>query len=167
MSHFLIALLSFSLGIIVGAVLNDAWKLYRSVQTESTPMTDTHKGTRSSSERSLITTTTLGFVLIAATVALAVVGVMLMVTRNTTEAYSKCTATWQQRFGEAYTARADASIEVTEAMDGVILAVQSNDKKEFDRAVNAYLDVRAKQIDERKANPLPPLPEVLCGERGK
>lgn len=77
--------------------------------------------------------------------------------------YQKCTSDYLADFQDAYEARADASIEVTRALDGVIKAVAAEDGDAFEAAVENYLKVRANQTSERQANPLPPLPLQVCG----
>lgn len=93
-----------------------------------------------------------------------VVGVLLITTRQSTAAYSRCTAEWQQQFGEAYRARVAASSAVDNAMDGVVRAVAAEDSEAFKLAVQKYVGLRDEQAETRKKNPLPPLPEVLCGD---
>lgn len=102
--------------------------------------------------------------LVVSLVANAAVGVLLILTRTQTERYAECTAEWQQQFSVAYLARSDAAAEVSEAMDEVLLAVSAEDQARFDRAVRNYVTLRANQEKERSENPLPPLPETLCGK---
>ena len=110
---------------------------------------------------------TLGITALAVTVTMnAVVGFLLIVTRTQAEDYTECTAQWQQQFSVAYLARAHSAAEVSEAMDRVLLAVDSRSQSDFDGAVNNYVALREKQNRERTNNPLPPLPEDLCGKVG-
>lgn len=81
--------------------------------------------------------------------------------------YQRCQAEYQTAFATAYQARADASIEVTKAMDDVVKAVADEDSTAFGAAVQHYLQVRADQTRERKDNPLPPLPATVCGPAPK
>ena len=103
---------------------------------------------------------------------------LLIVTRARTEAYAQCTAQWQQQFSvayvardSAYQARLDSAGRVSEATDLVIVSVTSDDPAKFREAIDNYLKVRAdqnrirkEQDEERVRNPLPPLPETLCGQ---
>ena len=110
---------------------------------------------------------TLGISSLAVTVTMnAVVGFLLIVTRTQAEDYTECTAQWQQQFSVAYLARTHSAAEVSEAMDRVLLAVDSQSQSDFDGAVNNYVALREKQNRERANNPLPPLPEDLCGKVG-
>lgn len=107
----------------------------------------------------------------------AVVGLLLIVTRQNSIAtaerlketserlaeYTTCTAAWQQRFGEAYRARVDASKRVDTALDAVVRAVDAQDPDAFARSVDRYVELRDQQATARAENPLPPLPEQLCG----
>lgn len=106
----------------------------------------------------------IGTIALILTVTLnAAVGVLLIQTRQSTARYATCTAEWQQQFGEAYSARVEAATAVSEAMDRVVFAVAHQDPKEFRKAVANYVALRSDQADAQKNNPLPPLPEVLCG----
>lgn len=93
----------------------------------------------------------------------AVVGVLLIQTRQSAQDYASCSAQWQQQFGTAYRARVAASIEVDAAQDAVFRAVAASDPKAFKVALADYIEVRDQQKREREKNPLPPLPEQLCG----
>lgn len=77
--------------------------------------------------------------------------------------YQKCTSDYLAAFQDAYEARADASIVVTQALDGVIQAVAEEDAEAFTAAVKHYIEVREDQQRERRDNPLPPLPLQVCG----
>lgn len=103
---------------------------------------------------------------------------LLILTRARTEAYATCAAKWQQQFSVAYIerdnanqARLQSAATVSDAMDQIVLAISKDDREGFEAAIRNYLQVRArqnevrqKQDEERAKNPLPPLPETLCGE---
>ena len=94
----------------------------------------------------------------------AAVGALLIITREDAQDYSTCVARWQQQFANAYKARTEASEQVDGAIDSVILAVDHRDDEEFRNAVRTYLAIRNQQDKDRQKNPLPPLPEELCGK---
>lgn len=106
-----------------------------------------------------------GLIALALTLMLnAVVGVLLIQTRRSGEDFTACSAGWQQDFGTAYRARIAASVEVDSAQDEVFRAVAAGDPKAFRAALGEYIKVRDAQKQERAKNPLPPLPEQLCGD---
>lgn len=149
---WLVFALGLLLGFLVGVVFGDALALYRSsrkVRPMKTPALH--------SRRALM------IALIATVVLNATVGVLLILTRESTADYTRCTATWQQQFGEAYQTRLDASVAVSGAMDDVVKAVASKDADAFRGAVERYVQIREQQDRERSRNPFPPLPETLCG----
>lgn len=77
--------------------------------------------------------------------------------------YQRCQSEYQQQFATAYQARADASIASTQALDKVVAAVASGSDRRFREALQNYIKVRADQTRERARNPLPPLPDKVCG----
>jgi len=118
--------------------------------------------------RKISVVTVAGIVALVLTLALnAVVGVLLIQTRRSANDYAACSAQWQQQFGTAYRARVAASIEVDTAQDAVFRAVAANDPDAFKVALAEYIKVRDQQKSERAKNPLPPLPEQLCGDPEK
>lgn len=166
-SDALLSVLSLIVGVCVGVVWDDAWDFYRASRRDK-PTVDRHPDEtqqQTTNRRRFNSTTTLGWTLIVTTVCAAVTGILLITTKAATEAYSQCTAQWQQQFGEAYTARVEAAREVSDAMDAIVLSVSADDRSAFHKAVEDYLNVRESQKRDQAANPLPPLPEVLCGER--
>lgn len=108
----------------------------------------------------------------------AATAALLILTRARTEAYATCAAQWQQQFSVAYVERDNANqarlasaATVSDAMDNIVTAIAKDDREGFNAAITNYLqvrerqnEVRAKQDEERAKNPLPPLPETLCGE---
>lgn len=115
-------------------------------------------------DRKIPVVSVVGVVALVLTVGLnAIVGVLLMTTRQSTERYSRCTADWQQEFAAAYQARLAASVDVDEALDAVIRAVYANNTDAFRRAVRTYVSMRDQQEKDRARNPFPPLPERVCG----
>jgi small ligand-binding sensory domain FIST len=104
--------------------------------------------------------------LVVSLAANAFVSVLLILTRSATENYAQCTAQWQQQFSVAYLARSDAAAEVSKAMDDIITAVAERDEDKLRVAVEHYVTLRETQEKERRENPLPPLPETLCGKPG-
>lgn len=115
--------------------------------------------------RNIPVVSVVGVIALALTVTLnAVVGVLLIQTRQSSEDYASCSARWQQEFGSAYRARIAASVEVDAAQDEVFRAVAAGDPEAFKKTLANYIKVRDKQKRERAKNPLPPLPEQLCGD---
>lgn len=168
--------LSLLLGLHIGATWPWlAFLVRHPSRVQETSMTTSTTLTSSSpppqTRRQLLVLTWLLIGTMAATFA---VGVLMVIQRATISeagrdalAYQRCQAKYSTQFQEAYKARADASIATTEAMDLVIKAVNraldSGDGAALAAAVQNYLDVRRAQTIERRANPLPPLPEQVCG----
>lgn len=151
---WLVFALGLLLGFLVGVVMRDALDLYRSSRKAAPSMKTPPRP---------IPRHLLAGLLILTLVLNTAVGVLLILTRQSTAAYTSCAASWQQQFGEAYQARLDASVAVSGAMDDVVKAVAAEDPKAFRDAVQRYVRIRAEQDAERRRNPLPPLPETLCG----
>jgi hypothetical protein len=164
-SSELFVTLAFIVGLCVGVALDDAWDLYRAARRDSLVSHQPETTQQTTDRHRFNNLTALGWSLIIASAAMLAVGVMLIVTKNATESYSKCTAQWQQQFGEAYTARVTAANEVSEAIDGIVQGIADQDRAMYDSAIVQYVEVRAAQKKKQAENPLPPLPEVLCGER--
>lgn len=173
----LVTLLSVTAGFCVGIAWEDAWKLYKSEDNssnrkEDTTVSETHVETAAekTSRRRFNGISTLAVLLIIVAAALGVCAVALLVTRQQVvdtqtrlTHYTKCTADWQRQFAEGYTARYKASVSVSDAMDDIVTGVADQNRPEFNAAVGRYVALRQKQLDEQTANPLPPLPDVLCG----
>lgn len=157
--------LAFIVGVCVGVAWDDAWDLIRSARKDRTVAHEGETATETTARHRFNGISALGIGLIGIAAALMVVGVLLIIGKNATESYSRCTAEWQQQFGEAYVARVTASTEVSEAMDDIVQSVADDDKAAFDAAVQHYVKVREDQKQKQAENPLPPLPEALCGER--
>lgn len=159
--------LTFTLGFIAGFVFDDAYEMFRdSMRRKEAPVktTTTAENEAPASQRSQNRLNYLGIVMVVMTLSLVLVTVLFIFTLSKITDYSQCTSVWQQQFGQAYTARVAANEQVDSAMDDIVFAVASDDKEDFAKAVNAYVAVRAKQDAERIKNPVPPLPEVLCGD---
>lgn len=153
--------LGLTLGFIAGVALRDAWDLYRAEKTERADRE--HMPHRAGQRRlTLFGISALVFVL-AINAGLAA---LLIFVRLKTEEYAQCTADWQQQFSVAYLARTTSAGQVSDALDGVITAVAKEDREGFAEAVQNYVKIREEQEKAREANPLPPLPAVLCGPTG-
>lgn len=151
----LVGFLGLVVGFLIGVVFDDALDLIRA----------------SRKERDMNRRTRVGRGALAAALAVAVlmqvtVGVLLILTRNTSANYAECTGRWQQSFSEGYQARLSDSIPVQNALDDLIRAVAAQDRETFKAALARYVKLRDAQERGRKANPLPPLPETLCGKPG-
>lgn len=146
---------AFLIGVVVGIVLQDSIELIRASRKECTmPVPNA-----SARERALWR------VLLIVTVAaqVAVAG-MLIITRSANEEYARCTATWQQQFAQAYTARANAAAEVSKAIDDILLAADAGDRDASRVGVDRYVALRHQQDLDRAKSPLPALPEAVCGK---
>lgn len=123
----------------------------------------------------------LTWLLVVCMVACAVVGALLVVTRlrvgdearrldRTTQdlaTYQACVTDWQTTFIEAYSSRSDAQAATQATLDRLVRAVRSSDDAALGRAIDDYLEQRGRQTDTRRANPLPPVPTVVCGAAPK
>ena len=151
-----------ALGFPIGVMFDDALDLYRDSRKERTVKQDFQKmtGTRAGLTGLLAVMVVLNFG----------VGLLLITTRVTAQVtasdlavYSACTSRWQQDFANAYRARYDSSLPVSDALDEIVEAVAADDRPRMNLAIANYLQVRKEQKVERALNPLPPLPEQLCG----
>lgn len=88
----------------------------------------------------------------------------LIYQRADSAGFTRCTAEWQTDFVEAYRARADASADTQDALDDLLTAVERGDRDGFRTELEQYQQLRHQQNTTRKAKPLPPLPERVCGE---
>lgn len=162
MSLWTIFGLGLTLGFVSGIALDDAYALYRAWRSEihgGEPM-PTEAARRHRSRLTIFAITSF----VAVLALNAAVGFLLIVTREDAADYAACVGRWQQSFTVAYKARVEASQAVDDAMDGVVLAVSHKDNEEFQTAVRTYLALRSQQDKDRERNPLPPLPEDVCGK---
>lgn len=154
---WLVGALGLLVGFLIGVVSRDALDLMRASRKESRmPETKVHSWSRALAVVLLILTLTLN----------VVVGGLLIKTRINAATYSQCVARWQQDFSTGYKARYDASVKVSTAMDAIVEAVGGQSRDEFTAAIQQYRELRATQKAKQQANPLPPLPETLCGTPG-
>lgn len=154
----MIALLLFLLGLFLGFAIGF---IAREVID---PWLSSRKANAMPQARKVPVVSVVGMIALVLTVSLnAIVGVLLVTTRQSTERYSRCTADWQQEFAAAYQARLAASVDVDKALDDVIRAVYAQDREAFAKSVRAYVRTRDRQASQRAKNPLPPLPERVCG----
>lgn len=167
----LLTVLSITAGFCVGVAWEDAWKLYRSSRKDALVAHDNETAAETTERHRFNGLGALAILLIISSAALAVCAVALLVTRqqvtdtqNRLTRYIDCTSSWQQQFSEGYFARYNAAVAVSGAMDKIVTGVSANNREEFGQAVREYVALREKQIAEQKANPLPPLPDQLCGD---
>lgn len=80
--------------------------------------------------------------------------------------YQTCMSRWQQANGIALQVRADTAEAQDNALDAIILAVAAQDREALRAAVGDYIEVRELQTEGRAKNPIPPLPQTVCGEVG-
>lgn len=146
----LIFALGLLVGLLVGVVLRDAIDLLTRKEKRMPLSSPAHR------------MFTIAFVI--SLLFNSLVGVLLIVTRQSSETYARCTAEWQQEFAAAYQARLAASMDVDTALDAVIRAVNSKDREGFAKSVRAYVRTRDQQETDRADNPLPPLPARVCGD---
>lgn len=141
-------------GFLIGFAARDAIDLIRHPRKE-TPMPGSSQRTR----RVLYVGLAISLILNVAT------GILVGVTLTSTNAYSRCSAEWQQDFSVAYKARVSARASVDNALDKVVTAVALEDPRLFRRAVARYIRLRDQQIKKQERNPLPALPQTTCGKR--
>lgn len=159
---WLVFALGLTVGVLLGVVLEDALMLLRSARKEN-PVSLHLPRIHTPSTRTMLVAG-----LVVGVLTQVIVGVLLILTYNQTQSYSRCTATWQQEFSQAYQPRARAHAEASEAMDDIVKAVAGGvhtpqEEAAMLVAVDRYLAVRAQQDRDREANPYPPLPQTLCG----
>lgn len=150
----LVGALGLLVGFLIGVVFDDALDLFRASRRER------------DMNRSSIGRGALAGGLVVAVVLQVTVGVLLILTRHATGDYAACTGRWQQDFSVAYKTRLADSIPVQNALDNLIRAVASQDRAKFQASLARYVKLRDAQEKGRKENPLPPLPETLCGKPG-
>lgn len=106
--------------------------------------------------------------LVLAVVLQVGVGVLLLLTRAETSEYTTCVGQWQQDFSVAYRARLADAVATSKATDRVFFAfaasVNTGKRGPSVAALQNYREVREAQDQGREKNPLPPLPETLCGK---
>jgi hypothetical protein len=153
----LVAVGSFTVGVLVGIVLDDARDQLRASRTERNTMP------RSESRASV-------WLLIIVLALNVVVSGLLIKTRIDTanvaarqSTFTKCVADYNQKFSTAYRARLAPSAAATEALDRVMASVAQSDKEAFTAALQSYVDLRTKAKASQVANPYPPLPDDYCG----
>lgn len=157
----LVGVIAFVLGLLIGVVLRDAIDLVRADQKERNVTSSPGRRTPRRMPVRFRQLAILGFIAVLA--ANAVTGALLIVTRANAADYTACTARWQQDFSRSYQARLDARVKVDQEIDRIVEAVDVGDMPGLTRAVNRYVELRESQERERIKNPLPPLPETLCG----
>lgn len=138
-------------GFLAGVAFDDALNLYRSSRKERT-MSPTRNHTLNR------------WLLLMVLLVNAIVGGALIYQRAVSAEFTSCTATWQTDFATVYKARSDAAADTQTALDELLAAVRSGDQTGFQTELRQYQKLRRDQVAERKANPLPPLPEKVCGE---
>lgn len=137
-------------GFLAGIVFDDAFDLYRSSRKER-PMSPTRNHTLN---RWLLT-----FVLVVN----AGLAAFLIYQRAESEDFTHCTSEWQGEFAQAYSARSNSAADTQNALDHLLDAVAASDRDRFRAALDNYQKLRRDQVADRKANPLPELPEQACG----
>lgn len=150
MLHVLVAASGLVVGFLAGVVFDDAFDLYRSSRKER-PMSPTRSHALN---RWLLT---------IAIVANGVTAGFLIYQRAESAEFTRCTAEWQTDFYNAYQPRSQSVADTLLALDDVVSSVAKQDREEFSKALNKYQRLRRQQIADRKANPLPELPEDACG----
>lgn len=138
-------------GFLAGVAFDDALDLYRSSRKER-PMSPTRNHNLNR------------WLLLMVLLVNAIVGGALIYQRAVSAEFTSCTAQWQSDFATVYRARSDAVASTQGALDELLEEVRAGDQTGFQRELRQYQKLRAAQVAERKANPLPPLPERVCGE---
>ncbi|WP_076260893.1 hypothetical protein [Intrasporangium flavum] len=103
------------------------------------------------------------WLVILAMAASGVSSLQLVRAGNDLDKLGSCVADYNQRFAEAYKARLDASAQVNEALDRIVVTVYSADREGFRKAVANYVTNRQKVKNAQATNPYPPLPTTYCG----
>lgn len=137
-------------GFLAGVAFDDALELYRSSRKDRTMPTRNHTVNR--------------WLLTLVLVVNATIGGVLIYQRAVAEEFTRCTSEWQSDFYAAYVPRSRAFADTLEALDDVVSSTADRDQEQFDKALRHYQDVRRQQVADRKATPLPELPENACGE---
>lgn len=104
-------------------------------------------------------------ILIVAIVANLLVGAFMILNRLEIQRTNECVAQWQRALAASYIPRAAAAQDVSEALDEIILGAALDDDAEVAVAIDRYIEVRARQDEDRRENPVPPFPSDFCGER--
>lgn len=151
MTTFLVGLLGFGVGFLLGIVFRDAWGLVRDERKWKMPFSTPANRLFSIG---LILTLLLN----------AVTAGLLIWTRASANDYYTCMADWQQNWASASKARNLANSPVQDALDNIVESVQTQDTGRFREAVKAYTTLREHQKAEQEKNPLPELPQTVCGD---
>lgn len=149
--YLLVGSLGLVVGFLAGIVFRDALDLYRSSRKDRR-MSPTRNHTLN---RWLLT---------IAIVANGVTAGFLIYQRAESADFTRCTAEWQTDFYGAYQPRSQSVADTLAALDDVVASVAKRDQTEFDKALRNYQEIRRQQVADRKANPLPELPETACGD---
>lgn len=152
--YLLVAASSLVVGFLAGIAFDDALDLYRSSRKER-PVSPTRNH---AINRWLLT-----FVLVVN----AGLAAFLIYQRADSANFTRCTSDWQSDFATVYKARSDAAADSQSALDDILAAVATESRDDFRASLNKYQQLRRDQIAERKANPLPELPEQVCGQETK
>lgn len=149
--YLLVGVAGLVIGFLAGIVFDDALDLYRSSRKER-PVSPTRNHTLN---RWLLT---------IAIIANGATAGFLIYQRAESADFTRCTAEWQSDFYGAYQPRSQAVADTLAALDDVVSSVAKRDQTEFDKALTRYQRIRRQQVADRKANPLPELPESACGD---
>lgn len=155
MTTLLLMAATFLVGLFVGREIDDLYYQTRALIKRGTDMTTPEKLRR----RQFV----LIWVLVGVLAANVFLGALLQITRIQQGDFTQCSAEYNQQFSEAYKARLQASTEATEALDRLVLAVNSKDREKFHAALANYVTLRTKAKATAQANPYPPLPDQFCG----
>lgn len=147
----IVGALGLVVGFLAGVAFDDALDLYRSSRKERT-MSPTRNHTVNRWLLTLVLVVNAG------------IGGFLIYQRAASEQFTRCTSQWQSDFYAAYVPRSQAFADTLSALDDVVSSTADRDQQKFNRALEHYQDVRRAQVADRKANPLPELPEKSCGE---
>jgi hypothetical protein len=155
-----LTLLGFVAGILLGGEWKEVTRMYRdSVQGEHHMP---HPHPIAALRRMSLPSGVLVLTLVG--VAQALVAALLIYVIIDFQSYQQCMSRWQQANGVALQVRADANEAGDAALDDIVLAVASSDPAALDAAVTEYIEVRQLQKEGRQKNPIPPLPQTVCGE---
>lgn len=150
MTVALVFALGVLVGVLIGIAIDDALDVLKKEHFRMPFSTPAHR------------VMTVG--LIVSILANMACGILLLLTRKSANDYYSCMGDWQQKAAIATKARADANAEVQQATDAIIRAVATQDRAGFQKALAAYVALRQRQDEQRKAHPIPDLPDRACGD---
>lgn len=77
-----------------------------------------------------------------------------------------CYTDYQSQFVEGYSRRVDATAPVSDAIEDAFRLIRADRDVEddFNRVMTDYLESRREQREAQRENPIPPIPDAVCGD---